>query len=103
MWKVFCRLLSLIGLILGSCANNSSEIVGDAKEIDLSNIEQVCLSDVFSELEVVHMDAGVKSMVPNANYVQPCDDKYVFIDNQRKVYVFDKKGHFISSSKSVYG
>lgn len=103
MWKVFCRLLSLIGLILGSCANNSSEIVGDAKEIDLSNIEQMCLSDVFSELEVVHMDAGVKSMVPNANYVQPCDDKYVFIDNQRKVYVFDKKGHFISSSKSVYG
>lgn len=102
MKKVCYFLLSCIGLFFASCANKS-ENSDEIQVIDLSNPEQVSLGDVFSELEVIYMDAGVKSIVPSANYVQPCDDKYVFKDNRDNFYVFDKKGRFISSSKLVDG
>ena len=102
MKKVCYFLLSCIGLFFASCANKS-ENSDEIQVIDVSNPEQVSLGDVFSELEVIYMDTGVESIVPSANYVQPCDDKYVFKDNRDNFYVFDKKGRFISSSKLVDG
>ena len=100
--KYYCLLLFVVQLLF-SCANNCGEIVGNADVLDISNPKQVTLGEVFSELEVIRMDAGTQSFFPEAKYVLLCGDKYVFADWKRKVYVFDKNGHFISSSKSVEG
>ena len=95
----YCFLLFVV--LFSSC--NNSEKTENVHIIDVTNPEQVELEDIFSELEVLHMKAGVKSFVPNANYVQKCGDNYIFTDSHKDVYVFDKQGGFISSSKSVHG
>ena len=98
--KYYC-LLSFV-VLLFSCVNNS-ENTDEVKVFDVSNPEQVSLGDIFSELEVIYMDAGVESYVQGTRYVRPCGDKYLFMDNSLNIYVFDTKGHYISSSKDVKG
>ena len=100
--KVSFCLISLIGIILCSCVNNT-ENTEEVHVIDVSNPKQVSLRDVFSELEVVYMDASVNSYIKGARDSKICDDKYLIMDYHYDFFVFDRTGNFISSSKSVRG
>lgn len=103
MRRIYYCLFLLIGTLIESCVSNTEEVSGIIQVVDVSNPKHVKLDDLFSELEVIHMESGIKSYVPNARYVQQCGDKYIFMDNSLNFYVFDTKGHFISSSKLVEG
>ena len=95
--KYYC-LLSFV-VLLFSCVNNS-ENTDEVKVFDVSNPEQVSLGDIFSELEVIYMDAGAKSYVQGTRYVRPCGDKYLFMDNSLNIYVFfNTLEHYTSKTK----
>jgi len=102
MKKFYYCLLSLVILQLCSCVN-SAENTDEIHELDISTPKQVSLDDVFSGLDVVYMDASIQSYANGVNKLHLCNDKYLIMDYHYDFFVFDKSGHFISSSKSIRG
>ena len=72
-------------------------------DIDMLSAKEEKVYNLFDSLEVIPMEAHNDGFVKYALHLVSCDDYYIFLNHLQTIFVFDKQGHFVSSSEVAKG
>ena len=97
-------ILYLFLIIMTACSNQQSQSKQEIKEYyDLSTATPGVLTDVFSDVELTPL-LFEGDYYPSQVYTLHNHDSLIMVqDNSENIFVFDSTGHYISSSKQVWG
>ncbi|MBD5244879.1 MAG: 6-bladed beta-propeller [Bacteroides sp.] len=97
-------LLSIITSFIISCTSNITNSESEPEEYyNLSTATDASISDIFSGVEAIPL-LFEGDYYPESFYIMTSTDEHFIIQNNKgDIFVFDNVGHYVSSSKDVYG
>lgn len=95
--KIFLRTFILFCLF---CSCHKDENVAT---INLGEAEIAEDTSLVSHVEIIPLENKEDIYVPDVNILYASSDKYVFSDSKNVIYIYDKKGNYISCSANNIG
>lgn len=93
----------LFALIIVACsrkANNDNLVIN----LNPSNAKPINLQEWCKSIELVQLETVPKSLIASCHKIIEHDGRYYFLDlDQRAVFVFNKLGQFVFSTKDLIG
>ena len=92
---IFCSVLYL------SCKDSNG--IDAIQTIDMTTAKDTDVKQIFDSLEVICFDDSPEAIIGDVVQIVSCKDYYIFRNVRNTIFVFDKDGRFLSSSRQVIG
>ena len=92
---IFCSVLCI------SCQDSRNS--DSVQSVNMLSAENADVKQIFDSLEVVHFDDRPEAIIGDVIQIVSCKDYYIFRNVRNTIFVFDKDGRFVSSSRQVIG
>jgi len=103
--NIKCVILGILFFLvmLISCTNKKKADAIQVFNIDMNSVTELKGSNLFSKIELIPLQTTETSLISKVRRIVITDEFVIISDNKNVITVFDKKGQYISNSKSRYG